>query len=271
MSLEGNYIFKEEAAGSLAASSLPGMLIHWLLCTGSQVDSRGTSGWLSDSENQHLAGLRFAKRRTEWLSGRWTVKNLLKRSIPTLAGVALPEITIANESEGAPYVIFKGRRMDVAISISHRNQQVFCAVCTAPDMPIGADIESVESHSSNFVEDYFTHEETVLLERFPFSHRDMLATLFWSAKEAMLKALGKGLRVDTRRVQVLDVGFPENSASSAQDWQTLKVAAPDLTTHQWEVWWREWRGNILTLAILRLTVEQDKKVPGWQVAGFLAT
>jgi 4'-phosphopantetheinyl transferase len=245
--------YKDEAAGSLAASSKSGVLIHWLLCTGSQVDSPGTRGWLSDAENRRLVDLRFPKRRTEWLSGRWTAKNLLKTSLPILAGVALSDMTIANESEGAPYVIFEGRRMDVNLSISHRDQRAFCAACTAPGVRIGADIESVESHSRSFVEDYFTHEETVLLERFPSSHRDSLVTLIWSAKEAMLKALGKGLRLDTRRVQVLDIVLLENNASSSQDWRTLKVVAPDLAIHQWEMWWREWQGFILTLALLKLT------------------
>ncbi len=45
--------------------------------TQSQTDLPNHLGWLSPREKRVVDGLRFPKRRNDWLLGRWTVKAAL--------------------------------------------------------------------------------------------------------------------------------------------------------------------------------------------------
>jgi phosphopantetheinyl transferase (holo-ACP synthase) len=67
---------------------------------------------------------------------------------------------------------------------------------------VGADVEHVESRDPAFVHDFFTPNEGALVSNCPTLWRDTFVTILWSAKEAVLKAIRYGLRVDTRRVEI---------------------------------------------------------------------
>jgi 4'-phosphopantetheinyl transferase len=77
---------------------------------------------------------------------------------------------------------------------------------------LGCDLEVIEPRSDAFVSDYFTADERALVARAAWADQPRVVTLLWSAKESALKALGVGLRLDTRCVQVSpadgqDTGF----------------------------------------------------------------
>ncbi|MCZ7667962.1 MAG: 4'-phosphopantetheinyl transferase superfamily protein [Chloroflexi bacterium] len=73
-------------------------------------------------------------------------------------------------------------------------------------------MERIASRSPEFVTDYFTKEEQVLVDRASADMRDVAVTAVWSAKEAALKALHLGLTVDTRAVTcLLEVGEKRRS------------------------------------------------------------
>ena len=81
------------------------------------------------------------------------------------------------------------------------------------------------------------------------SERDLLITLVWSAKEAFLKCIKAGLRVDTRSV-VVDIP-PVLDAAGA--WKPLFVTAaagamPEARVYR--SWWRQDGAAILTLGLL---------------------
>jgi len=84
---------------------------------------------------------------------------------------------------------------------------------------VGCDLEVVEARSPAFLEDYFTTQEQAALRAAPAAERDRLATLFWAAKESVLKALRVGLRADTRRIGAEMSGEP----GADEDWCRLKV------------------------------------------------
>jgi phosphopantetheinyl transferase len=74
---------------------------------------------------------------------------------------------------------------------------------------VGCDLEKLEPRSSAFVHDFFDDAEVAAWEKAP--DRDLFANAVWSAKEAVLKALGLGLSVDTRHVHVRLGNRPESS------------------------------------------------------------
>jgi len=213
--------------------------IAWMRC-----DSIGAppKDFLSEAELQKLAQMRFARRREEWLLGRWTAKQLLAAAVPALAGMLPIKWTIANEADGQPYVVIGDQRLAGCLSISHRGGQAVCAWTSAQGVGLGIDLERIEPRSRGFVSDYFTVAEQALIAG---AARERDAVLVWSAKEAMLKALGRGLRLDTRAVEVLRIANHEES----DDWCGLTVRCPSRPKLDWWAGWIPAGEFLLTLAV----------------------
>jgi 4'-phosphopantetheinyl transferase len=221
--------------------------IFWTLVDRSRIDLDRGSPWLSPVEQQTLAAFRFPKRRDEWLLGRWTAKSLL-RSLPAYRGLPPQAIEVYNEPDGAPGLTLPaGSPSPGSLSISHSGPYALCALASGPDLRIGADLELVESRSEGFIEDYFTPCEREMVHTAPRESRDFVATLVWSLKEAMLKALGVGLRWDTRRVEVSET---DSLPALEQEWQALQVSDYENTHRPWAAWAQRRDGYVLTAAAL---------------------
>ena len=101
------------------------------------------------------------------------------------------------------------------------------------------------------------------LSRFPmpdadFNRRedgaaDILTTAIWSGKEAVLKALREGLRIDTRRITCRFDPF----AAPPQDWTPFAIIVDEGLAAQfpgkWSGWWRVKDRFALTMALLQET------------------
>jgi len=193
--------------------------------------------------------MHFSKRRNEWLHGRLAAKVLLRRCNIAYYDLKADEITIANENEGAPYYIIRGNeRIAANLTISHRDDIAFCCMTQTPRVSIGADVEKVEMRAREFIGDYFTPEEVSLLnayqQKFPY---DFLVNLVWSAKEAVLKACRKGLRLDTRNVDILSIGSLREGEKQPF-WGRIDVHVVGYEG-AWSVWWRAEQGYVFTIAI----------------------
>jgi hypothetical protein len=68
---------------------------------------------------------------------------------------------------------------------------------------LGIDLGRVEPRSPGLVETFFTEDERRFVRAAPTEERELRANLVWCAKEAVLKALGLGLTVDTRDLSCL--------------------------------------------------------------------
>ncbi|GAB4209932.1 MAG: hypothetical protein OHK0022_41920 [Roseiflexaceae bacterium] len=239
-------------------------MIDWLVQTaipGSAL-AGGTApaGLLAPAEQERLVALRFDKRRRDWLLGRWTAKQLLRRSLVEHTGAAPPlaSLVILPAPDGAPLVQVAGQAP--ALSISHSHGRALCALSWQAGLRLGADIEAIEPRDPVFVADYFSRAERALLEPAPAELRDTLITAVWSAKEAALKVLRLGLTVDTRSVTCLPALARATAAPSsagcalrgAGGWLPLAVSCtPGLggtdTTGVWEGWWCVQDAFVLTI------------------------
>ena len=223
--------------------------------------------FLSASERRTYAGLRFPKRRHEWLLGRWTAKQLLQRSLEAYRGLPLPAISVNVDPDGAPYLSVDGEgRLPASLSISHRSGLAFCALSPGVSPSIGADIERVEPRAAAFVNDFFTPGEAERVWACPQTVRDTMVTAIWSAKEAVLKALREGLRMDTRSVDIGHVSGIEIPAPTVQtlhpsttmrhvgdkapdaQWQPVAVTCSTPGMLRFAAWWRPDGDNVLTMA-----------------------
>ena len=77
--------------------------------------------WLAPGEIRRAGGMRFAKRRTEYLLRRWVGK----QAVAAVTGAstdlpALSRIEVANRMSGAPYVLVDGRPVGLDVSLTDR-------------------------------------------------------------------------------------------------------------------------------------------------------
>jgi 4'-phosphopantetheinyl transferase len=217
------------------------MDVYWLEQI--EADLPAENDWLSPSEALQLRGMRIAKRRADWRLGRWTAKRAVSvyLNLPSHPS-ALADIEIRPAPSGAPEVFFANQPAAVTISLSHRAGVAVCAMAPS-GVALGCDLEVIEARSGAFIADYFTAEEQALVARASAADRPRLLTLLWSGKESALKALGAGLRLDTRCVVVSPVTF--SPLHHLPDWQPLQVRhASDQVFHGW---WQHTANLVRTL------------------------
>lgn len=153
-------------------------------------------GYLHPEEERHAQGLRFDKRRVEYVAGRVAVKRAVRRlgerqGAPSAIAV-LPD---EGPRAGAPVLFDRaGRRRPEPVSISHGAGFAYAAA--AASGRLGLDVERIERRLSGFVEGAFAAGEverwTRALGRTEMDDRAI--TVAWCAKETLLKVAGVGLR-----------------------------------------------------------------------------
>lgn len=158
--------------------------------------------WLSPLERSVEAELRWPKRRSDWRLGRWVAKRAVIACLPD-EHLEPPDIEILAQKTGAPAarVLSGPVTRAVSVSISH-SDGVGLAAAAGGAIALGCDVERIELRTERFVADYFTAAERERVARTVAVDRPTVATLIWSAKEAALKVLGEGMRLDTRAVSV---------------------------------------------------------------------
>ena len=236
------------------------MNVYWLEHSLSDVPIH--DDWLAKSELRRLE-LRIAKRRDDWRLGRWTAK----RAVAIVLGLPVDDtplttIEILAGSSGAPEVYVGHQLASASISLSHRDGVAACAI-TQSTIPLGCDLELIETRSDAFVGDYFTATEQAFIATQRRSERDRLVTLLWSEKESALKALRVGLRADTRSVVInLGVGHPQRDEQhfrngsdafslcrSPEEWHSFQaVLESDQVLYGW---WNTYGSLVRTFATLQ--------------------
>ncbi len=160
------------------------------------------------------------KRRADWLVGRSTAKRVAAAALAevALSGVSPAAIEIATEPGGRPYArvapegepigaFAPGARLPIALSISHAEGHAACAALPLdaaahpPPETVGIDLGWIEPRSTAFVATFLTEDERRFVGDGTSAAGALRANLVWCAKEAVLKALGVGLTVDTHAVR----------------------------------------------------------------------
>ena len=138
------------------------------------------------------------KRRREWLLGRAVAKDAVRRLLQEKFGVALcpADIAIIPDRFGRPCV--EGAwtaRLGVTpvVSISHADGVAVALAALGPDQMVGIDIESFGRRPEDFQRLAFREDEQRWLESLEREQREEWSLRLWCAKEAVAKALGKGL------------------------------------------------------------------------------
>ncbi len=196
-----------------------------------QVDMPSHQGWLTPAERAYASRFRVAKRRRDWLLGRWTAKLTLARGCGR-SEAELHRWQVLPDADRVPCVSFDEGPCVATVSISHSHGTALCAV--APDgAAVGCDLERIAERDDAFVDTFFTAAERRAATAATGQRRATLATLIWSAKESALKAIHKGLSVDTRSIEVTPPPIPPR----ADRWQPLHACRAGGGA-EFAGWWR---------------------------------
>jgi len=173
---------------------------------------------LSPDEQAHWRSMRAVeKRRHEWLLGRCVAKqavrsllarNLDLRLLPTeieivpdpygrpLVSIA-PETTPLRSWPGSGLGTFRAatvrERLQPSLSIAHSDGTAVALAVLDPGVRVGIDLESLTHHRQDFEAIAFSPDERRLLATLSMDRRQEWALRMWCAKEAVGKALGRGL------------------------------------------------------------------------------
>ncbi|MHA1796675.1 MAG: SDR family NAD(P)-dependent oxidoreductase, partial [Promethearchaeota archaeon] len=150
--------------------------------------------YLTDNEIQQIQEIKNEKRRYERIAGIICAKNayfkFLNKSEQYLA------IEVIKKKTGQPFM--KSSKsleiLPVYLSITHSNSFA-CAVVS--NHPIGIDLEKIKDRNTSFYKEVFTPLE----QRF-IQENSLLGTKFWTIKEAFSKAIGTGLCINLKQLEI---------------------------------------------------------------------
>jgi len=169
-----------------------------------QVNKVNKNHYLSLKEMDCYLKTAIEKKQKSFVAGRIACKLACLKSIKNLN---MMDLEIVNDSEGE----FKGRpqlfcKQNVLgkVSITHSKDLAGATFDTKEN--IGIDLEYVCKRNIAFYKFNFTSKEKDIVGKFNSDDFDKVVTLFWTAKEAMSKAIGIGLRVDARNFEI-DMSF----------------------------------------------------------------
>lgn len=162
--------------------------------------------------------LRFPKRRSEWLGGRFA----LKQAVGKVCAVAdLKQIEVLPQESGKPQLVAGEKPLALAHSITHSNG--FAVAAVSKDTPfLGIDLEKIEHRIDAWKHDFFHADELT-------GDSDEFLTALWTQKEALVKLLGVGLSLRSNEVCCIN-GTARFAGRALQIYEELGRPTLTLTT-----------------------------------------
>jgi 4'-phosphopantetheinyl transferase len=180
---------------------------------------------LSDQEKQRADAFRFVQDKHRYVVMYATLRYLLGQYV----NQAPQQLTFVRNPRHKPHL---AQHPTWQFSLSYSTDSI--AIAIAQHQAIGIDIESKDAHKldwQSISQHYFSPTEQALLQQ---QTQANLFLLWWTRKEALLKATGAGLSEDMQYLQVNDgihrIDKPLTSPYH-QGEQTWHIQSFDLTAH----------------------------------------
>lgn len=158
-------------------------------------------------------------------------RDALRALLAVYLGENTDHVEFVDAAHGRP-ALAPPHRLD--FNWSHSGEHALVAV--AHDLPeLGVDIERYRERSRalELATRFFDHSETAWLASLPVAQRSHGFLQLWTAKEAVLKATGRGLAYGLHRVVFAPSGHGlqphrfDGAAGSGDDWQVHALDLPD--------------------------------------------
>lgn len=184
---------------------------------------------LSPAEWQHFRSLSAnEQKQNEWLFGRIAAKDAVRILWHSRHGNRMfpADIIVETDEHGRPIAVPRGPTVAEpfpSISIAHSDDVAAGLAAFGPHA--GIDVEKVRPREPGFEGLALDADERSLLDRIG-GDRDDWITRFWCAKEAVAKALGRGL-VDGPKALAIRGAFPETGVVKVVLGPALAAVCPE--------------------------------------------
>ena len=166
--------------------------------------------YLNTVEQHQKEYICSAKRQHQWLAGRIAAKRALRSFYLSRYRQRMQwkDFVITNDSLGKPEYYSKRKLVDISISHS-MNIGVATVSERQKEGRVGIDIEYVRPLKSSVQGAFLNDYELARVDAEKNAGSIKRAVLYWSLKEAYLKALGVGLRFHPRAVTIHETINPQ--------------------------------------------------------------
>jgi 4'-phosphopantetheinyl transferase len=157
---------------------------------------RQLRGLLSDEEAQRAERFRFPVLRRRFVAGRGALRTILSQYLPQR-----PEcLEFAYGLHGKP--LLRNTTDGIQFNLSHSDDLMVAAVCR--NWPVGVDIEKENPGfgALEIAERYFSGRERHEISNLEGEARLRAFFQFWTAKEAVLKAVSLGLQLELSKLEI---------------------------------------------------------------------
>ncbi|HYV85962.1 MAG TPA: 4'-phosphopantetheinyl transferase superfamily protein [Patescibacteria group bacterium] len=173
------------------------------------------SGWddlallaLGPSEQAAWRALGGPKRRRDWLLGRIAAKDAVRLHLRATRGVRLTpaDVVIGADAWGRPLPgggLLAPHDGSISVSLSHTDG-IAMALAVEPPCGAGIDVERLGRRRGDYAEAAFTPAELALIDLGGPERRAERALRLWCSKEAVAKALGRGLMGNPMNLEARD-------------------------------------------------------------------
>jgi 4'-phosphopantetheinyl transferase len=139
---------------------------------------------LTPAETARAARFARPQDQRRFVIGRGALRGLLGQALAT----APPDLALAESDNGKPFVPGAPLRFN----LSHSHDWALLAI--GPAIEIGIDLEAIAPPEPGLAERFFAPEEAEALARLRAEELAIAFTRVWTRKEAVVKAIGAGLR-----------------------------------------------------------------------------
>jgi 4'-phosphopantetheinyl transferase len=156
---------------------------------------------LSPDERHRADRMHFQRDRRRFVVAR----GVLRRLLGAYLGVAASRVRFAYGGHGKPFLVSPPSAPSVSFNLSHSDDVALYAI--ALDRALGVDVERVGSDSrDDVIARVFSASERQTLDALAPDARRTAAVVWWTAKEAYMKARGLGLSLDPAGLEVVRAG-----------------------------------------------------------------
>jgi 4'-phosphopantetheinyl transferase len=117
---------------------------------------------------------------------------------------------------------------DLRVSLAHSGEVAVVAVTSGREVGVDVEVLRAGTETWSLSSHALTHSESERLEALPVSQRSGAFLWMWTRKEALLKALGVGLALDPRLIELegqkIIAAAPE--LGQAHDWTLVDLPLP---------------------------------------------
>ena len=159
----------------------------WVAWTPVRRDPTVTAA-LDDGERIRWAAFQPADDRARFATGRWLLKRLI-RDVTGTGTVALDATCpTCGKQHGRPVSV---EHPGLSLSLAHSGDRVVAAVA---ETPIGVDVEAIRPLDHvRLAPRVLSPDERATYDELPAAAREAALLAWWVRKEALLKAIGRGL------------------------------------------------------------------------------